>query len=142
MTTLIYKHDAIDIADPSSMQDACHMNFVRDLAHLSRLTLSNTIPLSRTLLKPLFKLMNFPWEKKLWQLKTTEKGSFRGVIKHKYKQELTSNRSSCVSHALQVLNREPKKALKNKTSYVAETENDPGTLLSCYRVSCYMKHLV
>ena len=27
------KHDAIDIADPSSMQDACHMNFVIDLAH-------------------------------------------------------------------------------------------------------------
>ena len=29
----IYKHDAIDIADPSSMQDACHMNFVIALAH-------------------------------------------------------------------------------------------------------------
>ena len=29
----IYKHDAIDIADPCSMQDACHMNFVIDLAH-------------------------------------------------------------------------------------------------------------
>ena len=29
----IYKHDAIDIADPSSMQDACHMNFVIDFAH-------------------------------------------------------------------------------------------------------------
>ena len=29
----IYKHDAIDIADPSSMQDACNMNFVIDLAH-------------------------------------------------------------------------------------------------------------
>ena len=29
----IYKHYAIDIADPSSMQDACHMNFVIDLAH-------------------------------------------------------------------------------------------------------------
>ena len=28
----IYKHYAIDIADPSSMQDACHMNFVIDLA--------------------------------------------------------------------------------------------------------------
>ena len=27
------KHYAIDIADPSSMQDACHMNFVIDLAH-------------------------------------------------------------------------------------------------------------
>lgn len=26
-------HDAIDIPDPSSMQDACRMNFVRDLAH-------------------------------------------------------------------------------------------------------------
>ena len=24
----IYQHDAIDIADPNSMQDACHMNFV------------------------------------------------------------------------------------------------------------------
>ena len=31
----IYKHDAIDIADPSSMQDVCHMNFVIDLAHCS-----------------------------------------------------------------------------------------------------------
>ena len=30
----IYKHDAIDIADPNSMQDACHINFVIDLAHL------------------------------------------------------------------------------------------------------------
>ena len=34
-TSLIstYKHYAIDIADPSSMQEACHMNFVIDLAH-------------------------------------------------------------------------------------------------------------
>ena len=32
----IYKHDAIDITDPSSMQDACHMNFVIDLAHRIR----------------------------------------------------------------------------------------------------------
>ena len=30
----IYKHHAIDIANPSSMQqEACHMNFVIDLAH-------------------------------------------------------------------------------------------------------------
>ena len=29
----IYKHYAIDIADPSSMQDTCHMNFIIDLAH-------------------------------------------------------------------------------------------------------------
>ena len=29
----IYKHYAIDIADPSSMQDACPMNFVKELAH-------------------------------------------------------------------------------------------------------------
>ena len=29
----IYKHHAIDIANPSSMQDACHMNFVIDLVH-------------------------------------------------------------------------------------------------------------
>ena len=29
----IYTHEAIDIADPSGMQDACHMNFVIDLAH-------------------------------------------------------------------------------------------------------------
>ena len=28
----ICKHYAIDISDPSSMQDACHMNFVIDLA--------------------------------------------------------------------------------------------------------------
>ena len=28
-----YKHYAIDIVDPSSMQDACHMNFVIDFAH-------------------------------------------------------------------------------------------------------------
>ena len=27
----IYKYSAIDIADPSSMQDACHMNFVISL---------------------------------------------------------------------------------------------------------------
>ena len=30
-----YKHYAIDIADPSSMQEACHMNFVIDLVHRS-----------------------------------------------------------------------------------------------------------
>ena len=30
-----YKNYAIDIADPSSMQDACHMNFVIDLDHRS-----------------------------------------------------------------------------------------------------------
>ena len=35
----IYKHDAIDIADPSSMQDACHMNFVIDLV-LHRVSLA------------------------------------------------------------------------------------------------------
>ena len=29
----IHKHYAIDIAGPSSVQDACHMNFVIDLAH-------------------------------------------------------------------------------------------------------------
>ena len=29
------KHYAIDIADPSNMQDACHKNFVIDLAHRS-----------------------------------------------------------------------------------------------------------
>ena len=28
-----YRHYAIDIADPSCMQEACHMNFVIDLAH-------------------------------------------------------------------------------------------------------------
>ena len=28
-----YKHDTIDIADLSSMQDTCQMNFVIDLAH-------------------------------------------------------------------------------------------------------------
>ena len=32
-TIPIYKHYAIDIADPSSMQDACHMNFVIDPAY-------------------------------------------------------------------------------------------------------------
>ena len=31
----IYKHDAMDIADSSSLQDTCHMNFVIDLAHHS-----------------------------------------------------------------------------------------------------------
>ena len=31
----IYKHYTFDIADPSSMQDACHLNFVIDLAHRS-----------------------------------------------------------------------------------------------------------
>ena len=29
----IYKHVVINIADPSNMQDACHMYFVIDLAH-------------------------------------------------------------------------------------------------------------
>ena len=29
----IYKHYAFDIADPSGIQDACHMNVVIDLAH-------------------------------------------------------------------------------------------------------------
>ena len=29
----IYKHDTIDTADPSSIQDTCHMNFVIELAH-------------------------------------------------------------------------------------------------------------
>ena len=29
----IYKLDTIDIADPSSMLEACHMNFVIDLPH-------------------------------------------------------------------------------------------------------------
>ena len=29
----IYKHYTIGIADPSSMQDTCHMNFVVDLTH-------------------------------------------------------------------------------------------------------------
>ena len=29
----IYRQYAIDIPDPSSMHDACHMNFVTDLAH-------------------------------------------------------------------------------------------------------------
>ena len=28
-----YKHDAIDVANPSSMQDASHMKFVADFAH-------------------------------------------------------------------------------------------------------------
>ena len=32
-TISIYKHYAIDTADPSSMQDACHMNFVINLPH-------------------------------------------------------------------------------------------------------------
>ena len=31
-TISIYKLYAIDIANPRSMQDACHMNFVIDLA--------------------------------------------------------------------------------------------------------------
>ena len=31
----IYKHDTIDIADPRSVQDACHMKFIIDLAHRS-----------------------------------------------------------------------------------------------------------
>ena len=31
----IYKHNAIDIADPSSMQDLRNMNFIIDLVHRS-----------------------------------------------------------------------------------------------------------
>ena len=26
-------HDAVGIANPNSMQDACHMNFITNLAH-------------------------------------------------------------------------------------------------------------
>ena len=37
----VYKHDAIDIADTSSMQDACHMNFVIDLVTAKSLWLSS-----------------------------------------------------------------------------------------------------
>ena len=33
ISSSIYKHDAIDIANPNSMQDACHMNLVIDPAH-------------------------------------------------------------------------------------------------------------
>ena len=29
----IYKHEAINIADPGCMQDVCHVNFVIDLTH-------------------------------------------------------------------------------------------------------------
>ena len=29
----MYKHDSIDITDPCSMQDACQINLVIDLAH-------------------------------------------------------------------------------------------------------------
>ena len=36
----IYKHDAIDIADPSGMQDSCHKSFKKDLAHLESMWLS------------------------------------------------------------------------------------------------------
>ena len=35
VNNLYYKHDAIDITVPGSMQDACHINFVIDLAHHS-----------------------------------------------------------------------------------------------------------
>ena len=35
VNNLYYKHDAIDIVDPSRMHDACHINFAIDLAHLS-----------------------------------------------------------------------------------------------------------
>ena len=37
---IIYKHYAIDIADPSSMQDACDMNFVTDSLTVESLWLS------------------------------------------------------------------------------------------------------
>ena len=37
----VYNHDAIDIADTSSMQDACHMNFVIDLITVESLWLSS-----------------------------------------------------------------------------------------------------
>ena len=30
---ILFTRDTTDISDPSSMQDACHMNFVIDLAH-------------------------------------------------------------------------------------------------------------
>ena len=37
----VYKHDAIDIANTSSMQDACHTNFVLDLVTVKSLWLSS-----------------------------------------------------------------------------------------------------
>ena len=33
LSHFINKHDAIDSADPGSMQDACDMNFIFGLAH-------------------------------------------------------------------------------------------------------------
>ena len=102
MTTLIWKHDVIDIADPSSIQDACHMSLLLILASRGRLTLSNTVPLSRTLLKPSFKSW-IPWEKKVWLSRTTDKGWFREVIQPLV-QTGTSNRSSCITRAEHVCN--------------------------------------
>ena len=39
-TYSIYKHDTVDISDPSSMQDMCHMNFVIGLAPIESLWLN------------------------------------------------------------------------------------------------------
>ena len=33
LSYFVYNYDTIDIADPSSMQDACHMKFEIDFAH-------------------------------------------------------------------------------------------------------------
>ena len=87
---------------PFSMQDACHMSLLLILASRGRLTLSNTVPLSRTLLKLSFKSW-IPWGKKVWQSRTIEKGWFRQVIQPLV-QTGTSNRSSCITRAEHVCN--------------------------------------
>ena len=77
-------------------------SYVLTLASRGRLTLSNTVPLSRTLLKPSFKSW-IPWGKKVWRSRTIEKGWFRQVIQLLV-QTGTSNRSSCVTRAEHVYN--------------------------------------
>ena len=44
----VYKHDAIDIAGPSSMQGTCHMNFIIDLTFFlfTNMTLSTLLVLA------------------------------------------------------------------------------------------------
>ena len=68
----IYKHDAIDIADPSSTQDAYHINFVINLAHcslwLSVRTLERGIRLRRSEVRFLMETQNFFFVPRSWNI--------------------------------------------------------------------------
>ena len=73
---IIYKHYAIDIADPSSMQDACDMNFVTDSLTVESLWLSGRASergIRRSEVRFLMRTQNFLSVPRSWQ---DEKTSF------------------------------------------------------------------